>query len=191
MSFIEETTLENAAGRLREIYEEGLKSAGYIENTDRVLSLRPDVIDAWGTLIKTIRSHMRLRRYELVTLAAAQALECRYCMLAHGAVLHKNFFSAEEVVAILEDRHRAGLEGVEVALMDFAVKITKGNDPITREDIQTLRENGLDDGEITDVVLAVSARNFFSKVLNSLGAEPDAAFQETQPELWQHIMGSE
>src|SRR5208337_500946 len=45
--------------------------------------------------LSTIRSKMRLRRFELVTMAAAQALKCTYCMLAHGAVLRKNFVTVQ------------------------------------------------------------------------------------------------
>ena len=78
MSYIHQIPYEQADGRLREIYDADLKTLGYIQNTDLVFSLRPEVNDAWTALIKTIRSHMRLRRYELVTLASAKTLGCRY-----------------------------------------------------------------------------------------------------------------
>ena len=78
MSYIEEIPYEKAEGRLREIYAGDLKSPGYVKNTNRALSLRPEAIDAWGALSKAIRSRMRLRRYELVTVAAARALRCKY-----------------------------------------------------------------------------------------------------------------
>jgi len=78
MSYIQEIPYEQSNGRLREIYDDSLKTKGYIENFDLLFSLRPEVNDAWMALIKTIRANMRLRRYELVTLAAARTVGCRY-----------------------------------------------------------------------------------------------------------------
>jgi hypothetical protein len=78
MFYIEDVPYEKAVGRLREIYAEDLKDPGYVKNTDRALSLHPEVIDVWNALVRTIRSQMRLRRYELVTVAAARALRCKY-----------------------------------------------------------------------------------------------------------------
>jgi hypothetical protein len=78
MSFIYTVPPEKAVGLLKEIYDQDLKEDGYIANDDRALSLRPETILAWRNLIKTIRSNMDLRRYELVTIAAASRLRCSY-----------------------------------------------------------------------------------------------------------------
>lgn len=78
VSYIDEIPLEDSTGRLREIYEKELASNGFIHNFTSLMSFRPEVIDAWDELKKRIRSHMHLRRYELVTLAAAQAIGCVY-----------------------------------------------------------------------------------------------------------------
>jgi uncharacterized peroxidase-related enzyme len=104
-------------------------------------------------------------------------------MLAHGAVLRKRLFTPEQVVAIMRDYRRAGLEPEEVAVMSFAEKITLHAHSVTAQDIQDLRQHGLTDAEILDVVLAASARSFFSKVLNAVGAEPDPAYLELEPLL--------
>ena len=98
-------------------------------------------------------------------------------------MLRKNFFTAEQVLAILRDYRNAGLEPEEVAVMSFAEKVTLQAQSVIPQDIEVLRSHGLTDTEILDVVLAVSARNFFSKALDSLGAEPDAAYLTLEPEL--------
>ncbi|MEW6028559.1 MAG: hypothetical protein ACOYZ8_09440 [Chloroflexota bacterium] len=78
MVFIRTVPPEEAEGLLKEIYDGELKAQGYVASGTRTLSLRPEAFAAWENLIKTIRSKMRLRRYELVTLAAASALHCTY-----------------------------------------------------------------------------------------------------------------
>jgi len=183
MAFIKTVPAAQAEGKLLEIYQEDLKNKGYVANHTSAFSLRPEVYRAWQNLLSSIRSHMRLRRFELVTFAAAQALKCTYCMLAHGAVLRKNFFGPGELAAIARDFHGAGLPGEEVALMEFAQKATLEPNQLTQQDIDLLREKGLSDEEILDVVLAVTARNFMSKTLDALGAEPDAALMDLEPEL--------
>jgi alkylhydroperoxidase family enzyme len=106
-------------------------------------------------------------------------------MLAHGALLRKNFFSADELAAIVKDFRNAGLTNEEVTIMSFAQKVTTQANQVSEEDINELRGYGLSDEEILDVVLACTARNFFSKTLDALGAKPDEAYLEFEPELLQ------
>lgn len=78
MTFIETIPEDQAKGRVREQYQADLKSKGYIANYTKAFSLHPEAYDAWLNLLGSIRSNMRLRRYELVTLAAAMAIKCSY-----------------------------------------------------------------------------------------------------------------
>jgi uncharacterized peroxidase-related enzyme len=183
MAFIKTVSPAEAEGKLLEIYQEDVKAKGYVANHTAAFSLRPEVYRAWQGLLGSIRSNMHLRRFELVTLAAAQALKCTYCMLAHGSVLRKNFFAAGELAAIARDFRSSGLPAEEIALMEFAQKVTLEPNQLTQEDFDRLRKRGLSDQEILDVVLAVTARNFMSKTLDALGAEPDDALMAIEPEL--------
>ena len=54
---------------------------------------------------------------------------------------------------------------------------------VTEEDADRLRELGLSDAEIVSVVSAAAARCFFSKALDGLGVQPDAAYAELDPGL--------
>ena len=105
-------------------------------------------------------------------------------MLSHGAVLRKNGFSPEQLVQILDDYHQAGLTSAEVAMMDYATKISTDASSITQADIDALRREGLTDLQITDVALAVVARNFISRFFNAIGADPDLELIAQQPEMW-------
>lgn len=57
----------------------------------------------------------------------------------------------------------------------------------TEKDIDELRGFGLKDEEILDVILASTARNFFSKTLEAAGAVPDSVYAELEPELLQAL----
>ncbi len=106
-------------------------------------------------------------------------------MLAHGALLRKNFFDAGQLAAIARDFRNAGLPPEEVALMALAQKISMQAGEVSEKDFDELRGYGLPDKEILDVVLASAARNFFSKTLDALSASPDEIYRELEPELIQ------
>ena len=50
-------------------------------------------------------------------------------------------------------------------------------------DLQPLRELGMQDADVLDIVLATGIRCFFSTVLSATGAEPDAALTDQDPAL--------
>jgi alkylhydroperoxidase family enzyme len=104
-------------------------------------------------------------------------------MLAHGALLRKNFFDPQQLTAIVKDFRNAGLSDEEVTLMAFAQKITLHAYQVDEDDYARLRGFGLSDVEILNVVLACTARNFFSKTLDALEVEPDDIYKELEPEL--------
>ena len=134
-----------------------------------------------GQLLGAIKANMDLRRYELATLAAARRLRSSYCCLAHGKVLIEHF--GEPVREIAVDRHAAGLDQVDLAVMDLAERVVDDATSIADADLQRLRDLGLSDEEIMDVVLAAAVRCFFSKTLDALGVLPDASYRELEPEL--------
>jgi hypothetical protein len=78
MSFIQTIPPEEATGKVKELYDADLKNLGYVANYTRALSLRPEVLAAYRNLSTAIRANMDLRRYELVTIAAASRLRCSY-----------------------------------------------------------------------------------------------------------------
>jgi alkylhydroperoxidase family enzyme len=150
-------------------------------NYERAFAERPEVLAAWGELLGTIKAGMDFRRYELATLAAARRLRSSYCSLAHGKVLRDEF--GEPVLEIARERRSAGLDEVDVAVMDLAELVVGDAASIGEADLQRLRDLGLSETEIMDVVLAAAARCFFSKTLDALGVLPDASFRELEPEL--------
>ncbi len=150
-------------------------------NYERAFAERPEVYAAWAQLNGAIKAGMDLRRYELATLAAARRLRSSYCCLAHGKVLMERF--AEPVREIALDHRAAGLDEVDVAVMDLAERVVDDATSIGDADLQRLRDLGLSETEIMDVVLAAAARCFFSKTLDALGVRPDASYRELEPDL--------
>jgi uncharacterized peroxidase-related enzyme len=175
MTYVETVPEDGATGELATLYEQGRARMGYLPNFVRAFSLRPDVYRAWQQLNEAVKAP-DTRRYELATLAAARRLRSSYCSLQHGKVLAQQFFSAEQVPQLPD-----GLDEADRAVMELAEKVVEDATSVTQADVDRLRRLGLADAEIVDVVLAAAARCFFSKTLDALGAQPDAAYAELDP----------
>ena len=184
MTFIETVAEAGTTGATAELYAAEREAFGFLPNFVRAFSLRPEVYFAWKQLNGAVKGGMDLRRYELATLAAATRLRSSYCTLAHGSVLmDRGFLEPDAVRAAVSDHRSAGLGEAEVAVMDLAAKVATDATSVEQADIDRLRSCGLSDQEILDVVLAAAVRCFFSKVLDALGAEPDAKYAELDPAL--------
>lgn len=190
MSFFITTISDSeATDKLRTFYDEDIKNLGMASNTTRTFSLLPETWEGWMGLTKSIRKNMRLRNYELTTFAAAMEMGCTFCMLAHGAVLRKNFFTGEQLEAIAKDFHQAGLEEKEVVMMEYAQKVVRNASSTTQDDFDELRRAGWTEEDILSITLAAAARSFASKVFDALGADADSIYKELDEETHHALIG--
>lgn len=168
MAIIQTVDPGEATGAVAEIYAKDQRDLGYVAEYTRVMATDPEAYQAWEQLIRAIVSQLGVRRYELVTLAAAEGTHSQHCRLAHGrktlAVM-----DADTVEAVARDYRNAGLSEAEVAMMEYAERISTDAAAMTEADSLRLRELGFTDREIVDITLAAAARNYFSRAIQALG----------------------
>ena len=179
--YVRTVSPEDADGAVKAMYDAAEASEGYLPNQVQLFSLNPAARAAWRQLVEAINADMDHRRYELVTLAAAATVRCRYCVSAHAAVvMESDYFDRAQVEEIARDfRSAGGLDARDKEIMVFAEKVALDANRVAPEDVDHLRAHGLSDREIFDVTLAAAARVFYSKVLQAMDAEPDAALAAT------------
>lgn len=181
MAFIQTIPAQQAAGEVRAMYDRQQGHFGYLPNYATVFCHRPEIMTLWAELQKGIRRHVSPRRYELVTLAAARALRSSSCALAYARKLG-DYFSEDELVAIVRDEAGPLTPG-EHAMMRFAAKVARDASATTQQDVDELKAHGFSDAEIFDIAVSAAARAFFTKVVDGLGATPDAAYRDTPAAL--------
>ncbi len=131
---------------------------------------------------------MDRRRYELVTIAAARAYRNTYCMAAHSKFLRDTCGDEATMRAVAADPSGANVDATDRAVLDFATQVARDAASISAADVQELRDHGLGDVEIADVVFAAAARAFFTKVLDALGVQADVQLGETlDPEVRRQV----
>lgn len=146
---------------------------GYLPNYAPAFASRPDVARAWSALNITIRGGMDRRRFEIATVAASRALRCTYCLAAHSKFLRDVCDDEPTMIALADDPTGQTLSAADRAVVRFAAKVAVDAASIAQADVDELHQHGLTDADVADVVFAVAARSFFTRVLDGLGVLTD------------------
>jgi AhpD family alkylhydroperoxidase len=145
-------------------------------NYERAFAQRPEAYAAWVGLNTTIKAGMDARRYELVSIATARVLRSSYCALAHASVaLDRSLATTDELLDL------TSLPSADQAIVAFAEQIARDATSIDAAAVEALRGHGLSEQDITDVILATTARCFFAKTLDAAGAQADARYAALEP----------
>jgi len=154
---------------------------GTVDNVMRVHSLRPN----------TMRGHVILYRaalhdeantlpmwlQETISSYVSILNRCEYSLANHWANakhLIGDDHRADKIKAALEDRAPARVfEGRELALMQYAEKLTLRPGEIKELDVIKLKDKGLDDGEILEANQIICYFNYANRSLNGLGVTTD------------------
>jgi uncharacterized peroxidase-related enzyme len=183
MSFIGQVADSDAHGLTADLYANARQAHGRVLNLHRAFAHLPSFAPHFDAMTKELKARMGIRRYELVTLAAALALRSSYCALAHASVLMRDGLDADEIERIAGDRGQADLTPAEREMMTYAEEIVRDAAGVDRTRIERLRGHGLSDAEISEIAATAALRCYFSKYLDAVGTEPDADFASLPPRL--------
>jgi len=77
------------------------------------------------------------------------------------------------VAALTTDSRQGPLTPRERAMLDFAVKLTRRQEEMVSADVEALRAHGFDDASIHDVVQVVALFNYYTRLADGLGIDPE------------------
>ena len=183
VAFLRTISDDEATGEVAEIYRRQREASGYVPESTRVLTTRPDVLVAYTRFVEAIRGGFSLpqRDWKLITLVAAKHIPSTYCSLAYGKNLLGDLDTPEAVLAVQRDFRRAGLSERDVAMLEYAEQVTNDASKVTQRDIDRLREHGFSDEQIADIAVCAAFRNFISRYFDAVGATPDDEYRALDP----------
>lgn len=94
-------------------------------------------------------------------------------MESHEPDLRSEIQDEEAVRSIQSDYRNVDLGPATRALLDFATKLTRTPQQMTRADAEALRSAGFSDEDIVDAAQLVGYFNYSNRVMDSLGIEPE------------------
>ena len=174
MSWIEEIEVNEADGKLADLFAELLKKRGKVSNILSVHSLNPDAMGNHLDLYMTLmfgKSGLSRREREAIAVVVSANNECEYCVNHHTESL-RHYVDDEETLNMLATAD--GLEALEPRLSNivrYAEKLTMAPGAMTESDLGELRAEGLTDKDILDLTLIVGYFNFVNRIAMGLGVE--------------------
>ncbi len=75
------------------------------------------------------------------------------------------------------DWRKAPLSDGDRALCEFAAKLTQRQTKMTSGDLEILRGHGFDDRAIHDAVQVIALFNYYTRLADALGVEPETFIQ--------------
>ena len=73
----------------------------------------------------------------------------------------------------MRDYRQAQLAPADRAMLDFAVKLTREPQAMQRADVEALRAAGFDDRAIHDIVQITALFNYYNRIADGLGVDPE------------------
>jgi RNA polymerase sigma-70 factor (ECF subfamily) len=157
---------------------------GFIPNVFRAQSGRPEVIEAEVDALRFLlfaEEHLTHIQKEQILLAVSAANHNSYFVAVHSEILAALGVQRETADRIVLEHCSAGLNEVDVALLDFARKLAAEPAAIAIEDWTELRTHGFADEQILEAVVITALTNFLNTVQFGTGAVPDFEPRTTLP----------
>ena len=164
---------------IRERIEKVQEKSGFIPNVFLVLAHRPDefraffayhdaLMDKPGNLSKAER--------EMIVVATSNLNQCQYCVIAHGAILRicaKDPLIADQIAI---NYRKANISPRQMAMLDFAVKVSQAAQLVGDDDIATLKQQGFDEENVLDIAAIAAFFGLSNRMANVTSMRPNPEF---------------
>lgn len=106
---------------------------------------------------------------ELGAVGASIVNHCVYCAAVHASRYNQLAKDTSLMARIFDAGEEAALDAKNAAIFRFAVHLSKSPSEATTDDVAALREAGLSDEEILDLVLSASLFGWANRLMHTLG----------------------
>ncbi|MEM7369778.1 MAG: peroxidase-related enzyme [Bacteroidota bacterium] len=200
MSWIEEISFEQARGQLKKLYDRIKGPNGYLDNILSVHSLRPHSLFGHMSLYKNVlhNSNNSLPKWylELIGVYVSQLNQCAYCVQHHFAglrrLLQKDAWADQLLAATSQDEFGDMLDQKYLLGLAYAKVLTKYPHMVSQVHIESMRSQGLDDGEILEINQVVSYFCYANRTVLGLGVSTEGDIlglspnESSEPDNWSH-----
>jgi len=200
MAWIKTIEYEAATGILKKLYDRVKGANNYIDNILKVHSLRPHSLKGHMAIYKNVLHHRNntFPKWFLETLGVYVSIlnGCEYCYRHHFSGLErliKDEAKAKKIWNVLEAQQpELFFSGKELALLNYAQKLTMQPQNMSENDFSTLQKEGLTDGEILEANQVISYFSYANRTVLGLGVSTEGDILGLSPndndleENWGH-----
>ena len=155
------------------------EKAGFVPNVFLALAHRPDELRAFFAYHDALmekESGLSKAEREMIVVATSSKNGCQYCVVAHGAILRirtKDPLIADQIAI---NYRKADITVRQMAMLDFAMKVSQHSDAIAEEDFSCLRQHGFSDEDIWDIAAITALFGLSNRMANFASIRPNDTF---------------
>lgn len=155
------------------------EKSGFIPNVFSTLAHRPAefrAFFAYHDALMERKGGLSKAEKEMIVVATSNDNGCQYCVVAHGAILRiraKNSLIADQVAI---NYHKADISPKQMAMLDFAMKVSNDARSIVEDDFQILRTHGFNDEDIWDIAGITAFFGLSNRMANFMSMRPNNEF---------------
>jgi uncharacterized peroxidase-related enzyme len=172
---------EEADAGLLDVLQLARTPHGTVDNVMRVHSLRPNTMRGHVVLYRAAlhdeANTLPMWLQETISSYVSMLNHCDYSLANHWANakhLMEDNDKADRVERALRQRQpETVFDGRELALMQYAEKLTLTPGEMVEADIESLRASGLDDGQVLEANQIIGYFNYVNRCLNGLGVSTE------------------
>lgn len=155
------------------------RNVGFLPNVFAAYTVRPEHLRRWikhFTEIMRGTSELTPAEREMIGVVVSAENHCLYCLVSHGAELRQLLGDPVLADRISYDYRRAGLGQRALAMLNYAVKITRTPVECCEADVQHLRNVGFSDEGIFDIAETAAMYNFTNRLASATGMLPNQEY---------------
>jgi len=149
---------------------------GFLPNLFPAQSLLPRIIEAEaqiaGAVLLQPGALSQIQKETILFTLAARSRNT-YCTTAHAYRLGSLGLPETQIGLLVADHRRAGLSAMDMALLDFSLKLGLRQATFGWDDVETLRAQTFTDPQILEAILVTSLTAFLCTLSVGLDATPD------------------
>ena len=200
MTWIDTVSYDDSEGELRSLYDRIKGPDNNVDNVMMTHSLRPHSMQGHMTLYKQVLHHPRntlQKAYlEAIGVYVSMLNNCGYCVEHHIAGMARLLDDTERsgvICRAFENRQpEEAFEGPELAGLRYVSKLTLEAASVTEDDINALRQAGLDDGQILEINQVTAYFAYANRTVLGLGVNTAGDIiglspgDSKNPDSWSH-----
>ena len=161
------------------LWDKSEEAMGFVPNVFRTQALNSDQFLAWWkyfNLLVNKDGYLSNAEREMIGVVVSGINGCTYCAVSHGAALRE--FSQDPTTAELVafNWRQAALSDRQRAIAEYADLLTKAPESVDEDDLQLMRDAGLDDHEVMEAVQVIGMFNMTNRISSALGFVPNAEY---------------
>ncbi|MEM7641116.1 MAG: peroxidase-related enzyme [Pseudomonadota bacterium] len=153
-----------------------VEKLGFVPNVLRAYAFDKAKLDNFTALYNDLMlgdSNLTKLDREMIAVAVSAENRCFYCLVAHGAAVRQLSGDPALGEMIAMNYRVAPITSRQRAMLDFSVQLTKASATIEEPDRQALRDHGLDDRDIFDVISVAGFFNMTNRVASATAMQPN------------------